>query len=113
MESRPETTPSGWDATSDAYDKYFATPFTTKFALEALPEVISKPKNDLKILDVAAGTGALALSASKFLSSFQNTNITATDFSPSMIEKLRKKIVQDSYDGITTEVADGQVCILG
>ena len=55
------------------------------------------------LLDVAAGPGTLALQAAR-----RGARVTATDFSPAMVETLRARASSEGLSGITTEVADGQ-----
>lgn len=69
--------PGHWDKVAHHYQQT-AHIFTSKFAETALARVILTPQSH--VLDVAAGTGALALAAAR-----TGAQILATDFSPGMV----------------------------
>lgn len=99
-ERNPEETPEGWDPLVDAYEKTFQ-PFTTQFVEEALRLANLKPGQ--KVLDVAAGAGALTLAAAK-----AGANVTAIDFSPKMIDRLRARLTEENLSNASAFVMDGQ-----
>ena len=54
-------------------------------------------------LDVAAGPGILTLAAAKF-----GAEVLGTDFSPSMVERLRARGVEAGHANVQPQVMDGQ-----
>ncbi|MBB5686389.1 class I SAM-dependent methyltransferase [Sphingobium boeckii] len=72
--------PDHWDAAATHYERT-AHPFTTRFAEAALSRVTLKPASH--VLDVASGTGALALAAAR-----TGAQVMATDFSPAMVARV-------------------------
>lgn len=99
-ERNPEQTSEGWDSVIDTYEKAFQ-PFTTQFVEEALRLANLKPGQ--KVLDVAAGAGALTLAAAK-----ADANVTAIDFSPKMIDRLRVRLMEENLTNASAFVMDGQ-----
>ncbi|MDB5552154.1 MAG: methyltransferase [Rhizobium sp.] len=89
-----------WDTVAHHYEKT-AHPFTTRFAESALALVALTPAS--RVLDVAAGTGALALAAARFGSS-----VLATDFSPGMVAR----IAAAGSPNVDAQVMDGQALAL-
>jgi SAM-dependent methyltransferase len=89
-----------WSAAAAAYDKVIM-PVTALYAADALRMAGFKP--GLRVLDVAAGSGALSLQAVD-----QGAQVVATDFSEGMIEHLRGKIAAMGLEGIEATVMDGQ-----
>jgi len=96
----PQQIPEEWDAIANTYDEA-AVRFTGQFAEDALRLVDLQPGE--KVIDVAAGTGALSLLAAR-----QGAEVLATDFSHGMIEVLRAKLVEEGIEGVRAEVMDGQ-----
>ena len=99
-ERSPEQTSEGWDSVVDVYEKGFQ-PFTTQFIEEALR--LADLKSGQKVLDVAAGSGALTLAAAK-----SGANVTAIDFSPKMVGRLRVRLRDASLSNASAFVMDGQ-----
>lgn len=89
-----------WDAAAQHYEKT-AHHFTARFAEAALARVTLTP--DSRVLDVAAGTGALALLAAR-----TGAQVLATDFSPSMVAR----IASTNLPNVETRVMDGQALAL-
>lgn len=89
-----------WDAAAQHYEKT-AHPFTARYAEAALARVPLTP--DMRILDVAAGTGALALLAAR-----SGAQVLATDFSPGMIAR----IAAAKLPNVDARVMDGQALAL-
>lgn len=85
-----------WDAAADRYRRT-AHPFTERFAEAALARVPLPPK--CRVLDVAAGTGALALAAAR-----SGASVLATDFSPGMVASIEAENVVN----VEARVMDGQ-----
>ena len=72
--------PAHWDSAAQHYEKT-AHPFTALYAQAALARVPLSPES--RVLDVAAGTGALALAAAQ-----TGAQVLATDFSPGMVARI-------------------------
>jgi SAM-dependent methyltransferase len=88
--------PDRWDEMAKHYEKT-AHPFTARFAEAALARVKLSP--DKRVLDVAAGTGALALAAAR-----TGAQVLATDFSAGMIAR----IAAAGLPNVEARVMDGQ-----
>lgn len=69
-----------WDTAARHYETT-AHPFTARYAAASLAHVAPTPET--RVLDVAAGTGALALLAAR-----TGAHVLATDFSPGMIARI-------------------------
>lgn len=89
-----------WDAAAQHYEKT-AHPFTARYAEAALARVKLMP--DSRVLDVAAGTGALALAAAR-----TGAQVLATDFSPGMVAR----IAAAGLPNVEARVMDGQALAL-
>ena len=92
--------PDHWDTAAEHYEKT-AHPFTTLYAKAALARLALRPGD--RVLDVAAGTGALALAAAQ-----TGAQIIATDFSPGMIAR----IAAAGLPNVEARVMDGQALSL-
>ena len=93
--------PEGWDAIAAAYDSSFAS-LTALFAQDALRLAGVQPGQ--RILDVAAGTGALSFAAAE-----AGADVLATDFSPGMIEYLRLKAERKGIRSIHAAVCSVEI----
>ncbi|CAM3859075.1 class I SAM-dependent methyltransferase [Litorimonas haliclonae] len=91
-----------WNKAAQAY-KESAHKFTSLFAADALQYVTLDSQSN--VLDVAAGTGALALEAAK-----TGAQVTAIDFSPGMVASLKSEGVQNidalEMDGQSLKFSD-------
>lgn len=85
-----------WDEAARHYERT-AHPFTARFAEAALARVKLSPET--RVLDVAAGTGALALAAAR-----TGAQVLATDFSAGMIAR----IAAAGLPNVEARVMDGQ-----
>ena len=85
-----------WDETASHYERT-AHPFTSLYAHDALARVPLTPQS--QVLDVATGTGALALAAAR-----TGAQVLATDFSPGMVARVEAA----GLANIETRVMDGQ-----
>lgn len=96
--------PDRWDAVARHYATT-AHPFTARYAEAALQSALaSAPLGpDARILDVAAGTGALALAAAR-----TGADVLATDFSPGMVAR----IAEAGLPNVAARVMDGQALAL-
>ncbi|MBB5986434.1 class I SAM-dependent methyltransferase [Sphingobium lignivorans] len=88
--------PDHWDNAARHYQQT-AHPFTALFAEDALARLPLTPGS--RVLDVAAGTGALALAAAR-----SGAQVLATDFSPGMVEC----IAAAGLPNVEARVMDGQ-----
>lgn len=88
--------PDHWDTAAQHYEKT-AHPFTAHYAEAALARVALTP--DSRVLDVAAGTGALALAAAQ-----TGAQVLATDFSPGMVAR----VAAAELPNVEALVMDGQ-----
>ena len=91
--------PARWSDTASDYLRW-AEPFTAQFAREAL-KLSGGAGPAERVLDVAAGTGALALAAAEV-----GASVLATDFSPGMVSVLADRLA--AFDGCEARVMDGQ-----
>ena len=96
----PHHTPEGWADAAEAYETWIM-PRTTLYAEDALR--LANVKAGERVLDVAAGTGALALAAARL-----GAEVVATDSSPGMLERLRARVSREGPAGVATHVMDGQ-----
>jgi SAM-dependent methyltransferase len=85
-----------WDSAAERYEKT-AHPYTARYVEAALSPVPLTPAS--RVLDVAAGTGALALAAAR-----TGARVLATDFSPGMVSRIAAKAVPN----VEARVMDGQ-----
>jgi len=85
-----------WDSAADRYEKT-AHPYTARYVDAALARIPLTPAS--RVLDVAAGTGALALAAAR-----TGAQVLATDFSPGMVARIAAKAVPN----VEVRVMDGQ-----
>lgn len=88
--------PDHWDEAARHYQET-ASPFTSLFAEAVLRRVPVTAQS--RVLDVAAGTGALALAAAR-----SGAHVTAIDFSPGMVTR----IAAASVANVEARVMDGQ-----
>ena len=93
-------TPESWDRASHGYDENLA-PFTGQYA-EALIERL-EVDDTLRVLEVAAGSGALTEVLHPEVAS-----VLATDFSPGMIERLRARLAACGASNVECAVMDAQ-----
>ncbi|RAU44137.1 MULTISPECIES: class I SAM-dependent methyltransferase [unclassified Pseudomonas] len=88
--------PDHWDVAAKHYQQT-AHPFTAQFAEAALARISLTPES--KVLDVATGTGALALAAAR-----TGAQVLATDFSPAMVACVKNA----GLPNVEARVMDGQ-----
>ncbi len=88
--------PGYWDAAAAGYAAQ-AHPFTAKFAEAVLTKVGVDPST--RVLDIATGTGALALAAAR-----AGAKVLAIDFSPGMV----RQVLAHALPGLEARQMDGQ-----
>jgi SAM-dependent methyltransferase len=93
-----------WNAMAAGYERW-AEPLTAPFARAALSLAGGVALGE-RVLDVAAGTGALALAAAE-----AGALVLATDFSSGMVARLRERLAP--FAGCEARVMDGQALDLG
>ena len=96
-----------WDARAADYEA-LAEPFTRQYAEQALALAGGVAPGE-RVLDVAAGTGALALLAAR-----AGARVLGTDFSPGMAARLGQRFAAEGLDrpGCEARVMDGQALAL-
>lgn len=99
VQSTPDRTPEGWGSVAAAYDADIA-PTMAGYAEEAL--AATRLQKGERVLDVAAGSGALSLQAAR-----HGAQVVAIDFAPGMIERLQQHADKGGLD-IDARVMDGQ-----
>lgn len=90
---------TGWDRIAAGFDENL-TPATTEVAEHALSKVGLTA--EMRVLDVAAGSGALTIPAAR-----RAAQVVATDISPTMIERLRQRARAEGLDNVEAQVMDG------
>jgi ubiquinone/menaquinone biosynthesis C-methylase UbiE len=90
---------TAWDALAAGFDQY-VTPKNMPFGDEILRRVDLGPGS--RFLDVACGTGALAVPAAR-----RGADVTAVDLSPAMIEQLTARAQADGLTNMVARVMDG------
>ncbi len=93
-----EQTQAAWDKVAAGYDE-FVTPTNFDLGEEALRRAGLRP--DMRVLDVAAGSGAVSLSAARL-----GANVTSVDISPVMIERLKTRAREEGLN-LEALVMDG------
>ena len=99
MPVSPDQTPAGWSDFADGYDTWLM-PNTRRFAGDVAAALRLGP--GVRLIDVAAGTGAMALAAAA-----AGAEVLATDFAPGMVDLLRRRAAEAGLD-LEAAVMDGQ-----
>lgn len=94
-----DQTPAGWSDHAEPYDRWLA-PLTRRFADDVVEALAIGPGT--RLLDVAAGTGALALAAAA-----AGADVLATDFAPGMVGLLERRATALGL-AVESAVMDGQ-----
>jgi ubiquinone/menaquinone biosynthesis C-methylase UbiE len=92
-------TRDAWDAFGGGYDRAFSSSFTA-IARAALRFADVQP--GMRLLDVAAGSGALSIPAAEL-----GAEVLATDLSPGMLDLLRARAAEAGVTSIRCAVMDG------
>ena len=94
--------PNAWGVGARSYDRAMV-PLTGPFAASLLDELgVRAGSGGVRLLDVASGTGALALEAAR-----RGASVYACDFAPGMVDVLRSH-VSDAGLSVEVEMMDGQ-----
>lgn len=99
QEPSPLSVPEPWDLVADGYVEE-TMPRFEPYAAHAIALADLAPKS--WVLDVAAGPGTLSLLAAQ-----AGHRVSAIDFSPAMVERLRKRARERDLT-VEAEVGDGQ-----
>lgn len=92
--------PEKWSVIASSYEQSFEG-LSSQFAAEVLRLLDLKPGE--RVIDVAAGTGAFSLMATR-----TGARVLATDFASGMVDRLRTRASAEGLDRLTAEVMDGQ-----
>jgi len=98
MNRQSEADRSAWDKVATGYDE-FVTPTNFDLGTEALRRAGLCP--GMRLLDVAAGSGAVSLAAARL-----GAKVTAIDISPKMIRLLKLRACQEGLE-LEADVMDG------
>lgn len=88
-----------WNGLAEGFDD-FVTPLTIRFGEEALQRLDLRP--GMRVLDVAAGSGALAIPAARL-----GAEVLAADIAPTMVERLRRRADAEGLP-LESAVMDGE-----
>jgi ubiquinone/menaquinone biosynthesis C-methylase UbiE len=88
----------GWNGVAAGYDQ-FVTPLVIPLAEQVLGRV--DVHHGTRLLDVAAGTGALSLAAARL-----GAHVVATDIAPAMIERLQARGQREGLENLQGRVMD-------
>jgi ubiquinone/menaquinone biosynthesis C-methylase UbiE len=94
----PDQTRDAWNGVAAGYDEY-VTPLVIPLAEQVLGRV--DVRRGTRLLDVAAGTGALSLAAARL-----GAQVVATDIAPAMIERLQARAQQEGQKHLQGRVMD-------
>lgn len=89
-----------WDAIAPGFDD-FVTSQTLRLGEDVLGRIDVRP--GMRILDVAAGSGAVAIPAAR-----QGARVVAVDIAATMIERLRARADAEGLSNLEGRVMDGQ-----
>jgi ubiquinone/menaquinone biosynthesis C-methylase UbiE len=95
----PEQMRDAWDKFAAGYDET-VTPFSMHSAEDALRRVDIRP--GIRLLDVAAGGGALSIPAARL-----GAQVLATDSSPAMVGRLNARAREAGLSTLESRVMDG------
>ncbi|HEX6232165.1 MAG TPA: methyltransferase domain-containing protein [Jiangellaceae bacterium] len=91
---------SAWNAIAPRFDE-FTTPMSQEFADQTLLRVPVGP--GIQFLDVACGSGALAIPAAR-----RGAQVTAVDLAQTMIERLAARAGAEGLDNVEPAVMDAE-----
>lgn len=90
---------AAWDAIADGFDEY-VTPLNLPLGEQIVRRAQVQPGN--RLLDVATGSGAVALPAAR-----AGAHVVATDLAPRMIEALQARAHAAGLSNLEAKVMDG------
>ncbi|WP_336364591.1 class I SAM-dependent methyltransferase [Halalkalicoccus salilacus] len=90
---------AAWTEIAPGYDDY-VTPSNMALAERALQR--AGPRPDMRVLDVAAGSGGLSIPAAR-----AGAQVLATDISPAMVERLETRAREEGLSNLAARVMDG------
>ena len=90
---------NAWTEIAPGYDE-FVTPSNMAIAEEALQRAGLHP--ELRVLDVAAGSGALSIPTAR-----TGAEVVATDISPAMVKRLEARAREEGLSNLDARVMDG------
>ena len=96
----PEQLRAGWDRIAEGFDEH-VTPGNIALCEGVLDRI--GLGSGSRFLDVASGSGALAIAASR-----RGARVTAVDLSPAMIERLDERARGEGFTDIDARVMDGR-----
>lgn len=96
---RPEQMRDAWDRFASGYDEA-VTPISMRIAEDALQRIDIRP--GMRMLDVAAGGGALSIPAARL-----GAQVLATDFSAVMVGRLDARARREGLSNLESRVMDG------
>lgn len=97
-------TQNAWTELAGAYDE-FVTPANSALGERVIRRLGIDP--EMRVLDVAAGSGALSLPAAR-----TGAAVLATDISPAMVERLEARAREAGLSNLEARVMDGQALAL-
>ncbi len=107
MSTRTPTTPTAvrdaWERVADGFDRYL-TPQTMALGEQVISRLDITPGT--RVLDVGAGSGALAIPAAR-----AGADVVALDIAPTMITRLRERATAEGLQ-LTALVGDGTAIAL-
>jgi ubiquinone/menaquinone biosynthesis C-methylase UbiE len=89
-----------WESLAAGFDD-FVSPLTITFGEEILSRLDVRP--GMRFLDVAAGSGALALPAAR-----RGAGVVAVDVAPTMVDRLLARAQAESLSNVEGRVMDGE-----
>ena len=96
--------PQSWSAASDDYLRCVEAS-TAYFAEKSVEFAKLDSETDIKILDVACGTGVVATAIVNTLS--PTVSVISTDYAPGMVDIVRSKVEKQGWKNVKAEVMDG------
>lgn len=88
-----------WDAVADGFDRH-VTPHTIAFGEHLLASLPLGP--GVRVLDIGAGSGGLAIPAAR-----TGAEVVAVDIAPTMVERLTARARADGLESLEARVGDG------
>lgn len=93
-----------WDAIADGFDRH-TTPHTIELGMGVLARLPLGP--GVRVLDIGAGSGGLAIPAAR-----TGADVVAVDIAPTMIERLAARARAEGLTNIDARVGDGTALAL-